>query len=409
MTNWTVWKSEKNYRQLFWSGAINGIGNRFNQVAMLALLYSITGSGLSIGIYFAIRLIPFLIFAPLGGMLADRFPKKHILIWLDMARIPLACIPLFVHDANGIWLLYIGLFSLAICEAIYAPTRMSVIPALVKSDKILYVNALEQIMLGAVLVVGSTTGGIIAFLFGTHVLFLLDAVTFLISAYMLGRMLIPTQSQTRKVRQAPSIPIWKLAWGSSALLLFLFIDATMPLANGIDNVLISMYALDVFHMGDLGVGLLYGALGLGFILSSYSAWLSGKKLAAVIVIFISLEGLGHILLSHAPTFITALLIVVFITYVGGISNIYVATLMMKIVPRSSQGAFFGISQMISNSALGVSMGAAGFIVDIIPARTLSLYVGITYIFLTMLYAFFFSKINWQQAKRTLRRKIKQAG
>lgn len=409
MTNWTVWKSEKNYRQLFWSGAINGIGNRFNQVAMLALLYSITGSGLSIGIYFAIRLIPFLIFAPLGGMLADRFPKKHILIWLDMVRIPLACILLFVHDANGIWLLYIGLFLLAICEAIYAPTRMSVIPALVKSDKILYVNALEQIMLGAVLVVGSTTGGIIAFLFGTHVLFLLDAVTFLISAYMLGRMLIPTQSQTRKVRQALSISIWKLAWGSSALLLFLFIDATMPLANGIDNVLISMYALDVFHMGDLGVGLLYGALGLGFILSSYSAWLSGKKLAAVIVIFISLEGLGHILLSHAPTFITALLIVVFITYVGGISNIYVATLMMKIVPRSSQGAFFGISQMISNSALGVSMGAAGFIVDIIPARILSLYVGITYILLTMLYAFLFSKINWQQAKRTLRRKIKQAG
>ena len=229
MTNWTVWKSEKNYRQLFWSGAINGIGNRFNQVAMLALLYSITGSGLSIGIYFAIRLIPFLIFAPLGGMLADRFPKKHILIWLDMARIPLACIPLFVHDANGIWLLYIGLFSLAICEAIYAPTRMSVIPALVKSDKILYVNALEQIMLGAVLVVGSTTGGIIAFLFGTHVLFLLDAVTFLISAYMLGRMLIPTQSQTRKVRQALSISIWKLAWGSSALLLFLFIKRLLYL------------------------------------------------------------------------------------------------------------------------------------------------------------------------------------
>ncbi|WP_245183563.1 hypothetical protein [Lentibacillus salicampi] len=52
MSNWVVWKQENNYRKLFWAGAISGIGSRFTQVAILTLLYQITGSGLAIGIFF---------------------------------------------------------------------------------------------------------------------------------------------------------------------------------------------------------------------------------------------------------------------------------------------------------------------------------------------------------------------
>lgn len=44
---------------------------------------------------------------------------------------------------------------------------------------------------------------------------------------------------------------------------------TMPLANGIDNILVSIYGLEVFDMGELGVGFMYGALGIGLILSSF--------------------------------------------------------------------------------------------------------------------------------------------
>ena len=406
MTNWTVWKKEKHYQKLFWSGAINGIGNRFSQVAILTLLYQITGAGMAIGFYFAIRMAPFLLLAPIGGLLADRFSKKRLLIKLDLLRIPFALSPIFVQGPSDLWIVYISTFCLSIGEALYAPTRMATIPSLVKQDKLLYINAIEQILVGVVLVLGSSTGGIISYLFGLQVSFILDACTFLFSALLLLPISIPA---TREVHDAktknPPQPIspWNLVIGSFALIIFITIEATMPLANGIDNVLMSVYALDVFHMGDLGVGFIRATLGLGFIISSFFSNMLKRKLVVLIVLFIALEGIGHILLSIAPSFIIALMTVLLITTVGGMSNICLSTLIMKIVPRTKQGAFFGFTQMISNTSLGISMGAAGFLLEVFTPRTLSLLVGITYVLFTILYATLFSRVNLIKEKIKLMR------
>lgn len=71
----------------------------------------------------------------------------------------------------------------------------------------------------------------------------------------------------------------KSSWKESGFLIikvallrvFLMIMLLMPLANGVDNVIFNLIALDVFDKGDLGVGLIYAALGMGFVLSSMIA------------------------------------------------------------------------------------------------------------------------------------------
>lgn len=402
MQNWLVWKKEKHYRKLFWSGTINGIGNRFSQVAVLTLLYQISGNGIAIGLYFAIRMVPFLLLAPVGGMLADKFSKKKLLISLDLLRIPFAISPVFVHGPEDLWIVFVSACCIATGEALYAPTRMATIPSLVKQDKLLYINAIEQVLVGVVLVFGSSAGGIISYLFGLQVPFILDASTFLFSALLLLPISIPTARSMKgtQITRQPSTP-WKLIFSSSALIIFITMEATMPLANGIDNVLMSVYALDVFHMGDLGVGFIYATLGLGFIISSFFSNMLKQKLVVLIVVFIALEGTGHVLLGIAQTFYFALLTVLFITFAGGISNICVSTLVMKIVPRAKQGTFFGFTQMISNTSLGISMGVAGFLLEVFNPRTLSLLVGITYILFTVLYAILFSRVNLIKEKRKL--------
>ncbi|WP_188455934.1 MFS transporter [Virgibacillus oceani] len=401
MTNWTVWKQEKNYQKLFFSGIVNGIGNRFTQVAILTLLYQITGSGVAIGLLFAIRMAPFLLLAPVGGMLADRFSKKKILITIDLLRVPFALSPVLVQGPEHLWIVYVGAFCLAAGEALYVPTRMSSIPALVKNDRLLYVNAIEQIMVGVVLVAGSSTGGIISYLFGLDVPFILDGISFLISALLLWQLRISEPDDTVPQLVSKTKSSWKLIISSSALIIFIIISLTMPIANGVDNVLMSVYALDVFKMGDLGVGLIYAFLGLGFIVSSFFSNMLKRKLVPLIVIFIALEGSGHILLSAVPNFVTALLTVLFITFVGGISNICLSTLTMKIVPRSKQGTFFGLTEMLSNTALGVSMGAAGFLLEVFDPRNLSLLAGMTYILFTGVYAAMFLKVDLVKEKRKL--------
>ena len=58
--------AEPDYRQLFMAGLVNGIGDRFSQVAMLALILGTTGSGLAVGLALGLRVFPFLLLAPLG-------------------------------------------------------------------------------------------------------------------------------------------------------------------------------------------------------------------------------------------------------------------------------------------------------------------------------------------------------
>jgi MFS family permease len=416
VTNWTVWKREKDYQKLFWSGTINGLGNRFSQVATFTLLYQMTGSGMAIGIVLSIRMVPFLLFGPIGGILADRFSKKAILIILDVLRIPFVLALLTVEGAGDVWLVYVSAFFLAVGEAIYVPTRMSSIPAIVKQDRLVHVNAIEQLMIGIILVAGSSSGGVISYLFGLHVPFLLNVVTFAISALLLVRINIPAVQSRHRKKQQPKkqqsekqqsekqkTMVWKLIMSTNTLFIFFIIALTMPLANGVDNVLMSVYALEVFRMGNIGVGLIYGSLGLGFVVSSFFSNMLKRGLLILTVLMIAFEGLGHLMLSVAPTFSVAMITVMFITFVGGISNICIDTILMKVVPREKQGTFFGFMSSISNTALGCSMAAAGFLLEVFTPRALSLGVGITYIFFTILYALMFTKINLANDKRDLLR------
>ncbi len=409
MTNLSVWKKEKNNQKLFWAGVINGIGNRFTQVALLSLLYQVTGSGVAIGLLFAVRMAPFLLLAPIGGMLADRLSKRTILIAIDLLRIPAVLSLILVRDPGDLWIVYLSSFLIAMGEAIYSPTRMASIPALAKPDSLIYVNAIEQIMTGAVLIIGSSTGGILAYLFGNQASFLINALTFLLSALIISKLSIPTGSaeKKRKTKRMPSNAMspFKLIFGSSALIAFFIIMLTMPLANGIDNILVSIYGLEVFEMGELGVGFMYGALGLGLIISSFFSHMIKRSLITLVIIFIALEGTGHILLSIAPNFYFALFIVVFITFAGGLGNICLDTIMMKYIPRAKQGTFFGLMQMLSNLSLAISMGSAGFLLEIFTARQLSFIIGFAYIVFTIMYALLFAKVDLIKEKREFCRYI----
>ncbi|MFD2639496.1 MFS transporter [Piscibacillus salipiscarius] len=402
MDNWKVWKKESEYHKLFFSGVINGIGNRFTQVAILALIYDITNSAFAIGLLFLIRLLPFLMMAPLAGALADRLSKKTILLTTELIRVPIVLWLILGNNLEQLWIIYVSSFLLALGEAVYAPTRKALIPNLVRRDHLLSVNAIEQIIMGLVLIIGSTTGGFISYLLGNNIAFSLNALTFLMSAIFLKYLKMPNRQLDHSVKPPSPAISYKKFLKSPALFVFLFICLTMPIANGIDNVLISVYALEVFNMGDLGVGLIYGGLGIGIVLSSFSShWIKGN-LVGVTVLFIIFEGIGHFLLSVSPTFPIALGAVLVMTFSGGVSNISFDTLVMKTVPSHRQGTFFGLTEMISNVTLGAFIAIGGLILEFIEPRILGSLVGLLYFCLAIIYLFLFKRINLLKEKRKLR-------
>lgn len=105
-----MFRSHKGYSRLFTAGLINGIGDRFTSVAVLALVLQLTGSGMAVGISLGVRLLPYLFLAPLGGILGSKIPLKYIMIATDMLRVPVALAFLWVDGEENLWLLYMASF-----------------------------------------------------------------------------------------------------------------------------------------------------------------------------------------------------------------------------------------------------------------------------------------------------------
>jgi MFS family permease len=377
----SILKEESHYRKLFFAGTINGIGDRFSQVAMLALLLRLTGSGFAVGLTMFLRLVPFLLFGALGGILADRLPCKSILVITDLCRIVFALSFLFVNGKEDIWIIYVSSFALAIGESLYAPARKSSIPRLVKERNLIRVNSMEQVLTGVVLIGGAFSGGIVAYFFGPNIPFYLNAFSFLLAAWIISTIQFP---KTQPVKREEAVPLQKATFwtvkkvllASFALQIIFLAEIILPLISGFDNVLISVYAVKVYSLGDMGVGLFYGALGIGLVLSSFAANRLKGNLLAVGIVFIVLEGLSIVILSQMKNSAIAFLFFICNAWMSGIGGTCFDSVLMRETPKEHIGLIFGLLATIGNTAIGVAMLIAGAALNFVAPRVMGLAAGL---------------------------------
>lgn len=381
-------KEEKDYRKLFLAGVVNGIGDRFSQVAMLALLIKMTGSGMAVGLAMAMRLVPFLFFGPVGGHLADRLPKRTVMITTDMLRIFFAMSFIFVNSSSDVWMIYASSFMLALGEAVYIPSRKSLIPSLTMKRNLVKINSLEQVLLGIVLIAGSFSGGIVTYFFGPDMTFVINGFSFCIAAcilYFLPRKerIEKGESPADKLGQS-SLSIRKILFASSSLLIVILLECLIPLFSGIDNVLISVYAVEEFKLGDLGVGLFYGSLGIGLVLSFAFSCRLKKHLVTAGLLALTAEGLLLMVLSQVYFYQAAILIYISIAFLSGIGNTCFDTVVMKETPAEYQGKIFGMLATISNTFIGLSMVGTGALLGFMENRLVGLLGGAAFVFIGLM-------------------------
>ncbi|MEK5234679.1 MFS transporter [Paenibacillus sp. FSL L8-0470] len=374
------------YSRLFAAGLINGIGDRFSSVAMLALVLQLTGSGMAVGISLGVRVLPYLFMAPLGGMLAGRLPRKTIMIAVDIMRVPVALSFLWINGEDRLWLLYAGSFILAAGEAVYSPVRKSSIPLLAAPGSLLRINGLEQLMNGSVLILGAFTGGLVSLWFGPETAFVMNAASFLVAALLLWGLQFPhnagkaeagtkhdssaEQSELKQGDKGRLRTLKYVAGGSLVLQVIIGYELLVPVINGWDNVLISVYAVQVFHAGDVGVGAFYAALGIGLSLSFFAGRLVKKRLLAVALAGLLAEGLLLMGISASSHFAAAFLLYILLSLSGGIGNACLDTLVMRETPSSMQPVIFGMLSAAGGSLIGISMLSAGWLLDYVKPRQL---------------------------------------
>lgn len=345
------------YRYLFYAGIVNGVGDRFSQVAVLTLLLQLTGSGMAVGAALGLRVLPYLLLSPFAGRLADRWSKKRLLILTDLCRLPFALSFLFVRSEADVWILFVGMVVLASGEAFYQPVRKSMIAQIVEKKDILEVNGREQALLGIVLIGGSITGGIVSYLFGGSLAFLLNAASFLGAALFL----LPLKDKRKVSVTKASSPKFRWKGGIGFAVAFLLIGAAM---DGVFNLMITVYGERLFSLGELGVGLLYGSLGAGMMISFYvTRRLKGEHLLTYAFLLLFMEGAGQSAASQMTSFPLLAAAFFFVSFIGGAAGAVVDSYIMKSTPAGEEGRVFGRIESWTNVQIGLVMFISGVLID----------------------------------------------
>jgi len=179
-----------NYRRYFTGQLISLSGTWMQTVAAIWVVLSLTGSGVAVGLTTALQFLPMLLIGAWGGLLADRIPKRRLLI-ATQALMAIPALGLFAVTATGVvtpWMVYLAVFAMGAVNAIDNPTRQSFVIEMVGADRVVNAVSLNSVIVQAARIVGPAVAGILIATVGVVPCFALNALTFVAMIFALWRM-----------------------------------------------------------------------------------------------------------------------------------------------------------------------------------------------------------------------------
>jgi MFS family permease len=179
-----------NYRRYFAGQVVSLSGNWMQIVAETWLVLKLTGSGLAVGITACLQFAPILVLGAFGGLLADRFPKRRILM-LTQAAMALPALALWALAATGsveLWMVFALVLARGTVNALDNPTRQSFVIEMVGTDRVVNAVGLNSVLVHTARIAGPAIAGVVIATWGVAPCFLINALTFLAMLFALRRM-----------------------------------------------------------------------------------------------------------------------------------------------------------------------------------------------------------------------------
>ncbi len=179
-----------NYRRYFTGQLISLSGTWMQTVAAVWVILTLTGSGVAVGLTTALQFLPMLLIGAWGGLLADRFPKRRLLM-TTQALMAIPAVGLFAVTATGVvapWMVYLAVFAMGAVNAVDNPTRQSFVIEMVGPDRVVNAVSLNSVIVQAARIVGPAFAGILIATVGVVPCFALNALTFVAMILALWRM-----------------------------------------------------------------------------------------------------------------------------------------------------------------------------------------------------------------------------
>ncbi|MGF7142924.1 MFS family permease [Anaerotaenia torta] len=179
---------QKEYCKVIISNIISRFGDSIDAIAFTWLVYAITGSASWSAVVFAANQLPSVLVQPFAGALVEGLSKKKIMVLTDAIRgIVIAGLAvLYMADLLNPWILMLFTLFISTAEAFRIPASMAAIPKLLEKKYYAHGTSLNSTISNVVQLAGLGAAGFIIGSFGIHTAILIDAVTFLGSAFILS-------------------------------------------------------------------------------------------------------------------------------------------------------------------------------------------------------------------------------
>ncbi|HEY6371639.1 MAG TPA: MFS transporter [Candidatus Sulfotelmatobacter sp.] len=181
-------RGNRNFRRLWMAQIVSEIGDWFYTLSIYTLLLQLTGHAGSVALALMLQVLPQTFVGPTAGVVNDRLKRKHVMIAADVVRFVVVLAMLFVRSRSMVWLVYPLLLAETTMAAFFEPARSSVIPNIAADGEVLVANTLSSATWSVNLLIGAAVGGVVAAFFGRDTVFVLNALSFLMSALLIGGM-----------------------------------------------------------------------------------------------------------------------------------------------------------------------------------------------------------------------------
>jgi MFS family permease len=342
---------DRDFRYL-WSGQVlSAVGREVTRIALPYQVYVLTGSALAIGGIALVELIPLLLFSLAGGTIADAVERRRLMIvcQIALAATSGALVLLSLSPDPPLLALYAIAFIAGSVAAIERPARSSAIPRLVPRERLPAALATNMVGFTVAGVCGPALGGIIIGTLGLPAAYLLDTLSF--GAALVGLLLIrPIPPLTDAVRPGLAAVIEGFRYvRRMPVLLSAFVVDLDAMIFGLPVALFPIMALDVFHAGPEGVGLLTAAPAAGALVGAlFTGWVGRVRfrgravIVAVLVWGLAITGFGLATFS----FPLALLFLAIAGAADVYSAVFRGTILQLAVPDHLRGRLSAMHLMV---------------------------------------------------------------
>ncbi len=373
----------RNYVLLWVGQFVSGMGDRLAMVAFPVLVYGSTDeSAFSTGAVLAIYALPYVLFGVVAGVAIDRVNKRAVMVAVDLARAALVLSVPLVADWS-LAAIYVITFLTASLGVFFDPCKLSILPDLVRSTKLMRANALLATGETLTEVVGYAAAGLLLASVSTGTAFGIDAATFLVSAVALGAMSYrhmrasqPDVTRVGILREAREGIGYLFHHRGLVANTLLVVAATLGL--GASYPLTFLFAYQILGGGARTFGVLESAIAAGFLVGSLAMAGLGERVRKGLAMTggIAFLGAAFACIGAIDDLGVALVPFLVLGLADAAAIISIDTYFQQVVPEQIRGRVWGVRFTLTQGVYALSVLAGGAAAGFMDVQTLFVVCGV---------------------------------